>query len=124
MSYFFQQKCDVKLNNMVGQTSIGELMEELRNCHILITNDTGTMHLAALLGVRTVSIFGSTEPSLTGPLGRDHRVIRRHVECSPCFLRRCPLDFRCMTSIAPEEIAEAALELLEHEPEAKSKAAA
>ncbi len=117
MSYYFQQQCEVELNNMVGQTSIAELMEELRHCHILITNDTGTMHLAAMLGVKTVSIFGSTEPSLTAPLGHGHRVIRRHVECSPCFLRRCPLDFRCMTSIPPSEVAQAALELIRGENE-------
>jgi ADP-heptose:LPS heptosyltransferase len=53
----------------------------------------------ALLGVRTVSIFGSTEPTLTGPLGAGHTVVRRHVECSPCFLRDCPIDFRCMRDI-------------------------
>lgn len=118
MSYYFQQKCEVELKNMVGQTSIAELMEELRNCHLLITNDTGTMHLAALLGVKTVAIFGSTEPSLTAPLGHGHKVIRRHVECSPCFLRRCPLDFRCMTSIGPDEITQAAVAVLgEGDPE-------
>src|SRR5206468_4117184 len=55
--------------NRIGQTTLDQLIDELRQCHLLLTNDTGTMHLAALLGVSTVAIFGSTEPRLTGPLG-------------------------------------------------------
>ena len=81
-------------------------MDELRTCDLLLTNDTGTMHLAAHLGVPVVALFGSTEPRLTGPLGPGHRILRHHVECSPCFLRECPLDFRCMKAIeVPEVVA-------------------
>lgn len=98
--------------NLTGQTTLLQLCEELRKCRLILTNDTGTMHLAALLGVPTVSIFGSTEPDWTGPLGEDHIVLRRHVECSPCFLRTCPLDFRCMNGIAPSHAAEAVFALL------------
>jgi len=105
--------CPVKLENLVGRTSISELMERLQELHVLITNDTGTMHLAGLLGVQTVSIFGSTEPALTSPLGHGHRILRKHVECSPCFLRECPLDFRCMTRIEVNEVVEATLSLLQ-----------
>ena len=65
------------------------------------------MHLAAFLGVPTVAIFGSTEPQLTGPMGEGHVVIRHHVECSPCFLRECPLDFRCMKAVTVEEAVSA-----------------
>jgi ADP-heptose:LPS heptosyltransferase len=54
-----------------------------------------------------VAIFGSTEPALTGPVGTGHTVIRHHVECSPCFLRECPLDFRCMKRIAASEVISA-----------------
>jgi ADP-heptose:LPS heptosyltransferase len=79
----------------------------LRTCDLLLTNDTGTMHLAAFLGVPTVAIFGSTEPLLTGPLGPNHRIIRQHVSCSPCFLKECPLDFRCMEAVAVSEVVEA-----------------
>ncbi|MFT5469176.1 MAG: heptosyltransferase-2 [Verrucomicrobiales bacterium] len=127
MSYYFQKQCDVELNNLVGQTSMGELMDELRTCHLLITNDTGTMHLAALLGARTVSIFGSTEPALTAPLGKGHRVLREHVECSPCFLRECPLDFRCMKAVKVPMVVEATLEIIEDykkQPPAPAAAAA
>ena len=85
--------------NFVGKTSLRELMEELRKCDLLLTNDSGAMHLAAFLGVPVVAIFGSTEPALTGPLGSGHEILRRHVECSPCFLRECPIDFRCMQAV-------------------------
>lgn len=88
--------------NRAGETDIGDLVEELQTCHFLATNDTGTMHLAAALGVPTVAIFGSTEPALTAPVGRIHRVIRHQVDCSPCFLRECPIDYRCMLRIGPE----------------------
>jgi len=100
-----------KLSNLIGKTTLGELMENLRGCAALLTNDTGTMHLAAALGIPAVSIFGSTEPALTGPLGPGHRVLRHQAECSPCFLRECPLDFRCMKAVTVEEAAKAVLEL-------------
>ena len=70
------------------------------------------MHLATLLGVPVVAVFGSTEPPLTGPLGRGHHVIRHQVECSPCFLRECPIDFRCMKAVTVEEVVTAVTEAL------------
>jgi len=101
-----------KQTNLIGKTTLAELMDRLGECALLLTNDTGTMHLAAALGVPTVSIFGSTEPQLTGPLGSSHRVLRHHVACSPCFLRKCPLDFRCMKAVTVAETAKAVLEML------------
>ncbi len=98
--------------NRIGQTTIEELITELHDCRLLLTNDTGTMHLATLLGVPVVAIFGSTEDRLTGPLGEGHTVIRHHVECSPCFLRECPIDFRCMKAVTSEEVAAAVKRLL------------
>jgi len=99
--------------NRIGQTTLEQLIDELRQCHLLLTNDTGTMHLAALLGVSTVAIFGSTEPRLTGPLGDRHIVLRHHVECSPCFLRKCPIDFRCMKAVSVQEVADAVMSILQ-----------
>jgi heptosyltransferase II len=99
-------------SNRIGQTTLDQLIEELRGCRALLTNDTGTMHLAALLGVPVVAIFGSTEPALTGPLGNGHKIIRHHVECSPCFLRECPIDFRCMKEIAVPEVVNAVMSIL------------
>ena len=98
--------------NRIGQTTLDQLIDELRRCRLLLTNDTGTMHLAALLGVPVVAIFGSTEPRLTGPLGNGHIILRHHVECSPCFLRECPIDFRCMKAVTADEVAHAVLSLL------------
>jgi lipopolysaccharide heptosyltransferase II len=98
--------------NRIGQTTLDQLIGELRQCRLLLTNDTGTMHLAALLGVPVVAVFGSTEPRLTGPLGNGHIIFRHHVECSPCFLRECPIDFRCMKAVSADEVAGAVLSLL------------
>ncbi len=98
--------------NRIGKTTLGQLVTELRQCRLLLTNDTGTMHLAALLGVPVVAVFGSTEPRLTRPLGNGHIVLRHHVECSPCFLRECPIDFRCMKAVTAQEVADAVLSTL------------
>ena len=97
----------VPVTDLVGKTTLAELIGCLRECDLLLTNDTGTMHLAAFLGVPVVAIFGSTEPALTGPLGAGHTVLRHHVECSPCFLRECPIDFRCMKAIEVPEVVRA-----------------
>jgi lipopolysaccharide heptosyltransferase II len=98
--------------NRIGRTTLDQLIDELRECRLVLTNDTGTMHLAALLGVPVIAIFGSTEPRLTGPLGNSHIILRHHVECSPCFLRECPIDFRCMKAVSAQEAADAVLSLL------------
>jgi lipopolysaccharide heptosyltransferase II len=98
--------------NRIGQTTLDQLIDELRQCRLLLTNDTGTMHLAAFVGVPVVAIFGSTEPRLTGPLGNGHIIVRHHVECSPCFLRECPIDFRCMNAVTAQEVADAVLSML------------
>lgn len=96
--------------NFVGKTRLSELIAKLRQCQLLLTNDTGTMHLAAALGIPTVSIFGSTCPIETGPLGDRHTVIQHKVPCSPCFERECPFGhYECMTKITPEEVAAAVL---------------
>lgn len=106
-------KLGEKCVNRIGQTTLEELISELRNCRALLTNDTGTMHLAALLGLPVVAIFGSTAPQLTGPLGENHFVVRHHVECSPCFLRECPIDFRCMKEVTTQEVVNAMMSILQ-----------
>ena len=98
--------------NRIGQTTLDQLIFALRECRLLLTNDTGTMHLAALLGVPVVAVFGSTEPGLTGPLGDHHIILRHHVECSPCFLRKCPIDFRCMKGVGTQEVIDAVSSIL------------
>jgi lipopolysaccharide heptosyltransferase II len=98
--------------NLVGQTTLAQLIERLRECRLILTNDTGAMHLAAHVGVPVVAIFGSTEDRLTGPLGPGSHVLRHHVPCSPCFLRDCPLDLRCMNAVTVEEVTAVVLEEL------------
>jgi heptosyltransferase II len=111
------QAAGTPCEDRVGKTTLEQLMIELRACDLLLTNDTGAMHLAAFLGVRTVSIFGSTEPALTGPLGEGHTVLRHHVECSPCFLRECPIDFRCMKAVEVSEAVDAVMAALPNRTE-------
>ena len=99
--------------NRIGQTTLDQLIDELSECRLLLTNDTGTMHLASLLGVPVVAIFGSTDPRLTGPLGQGHSILRHQVECSPCFLRECPIDFRCMKAVSVDEVTDTLLSILQ-----------
>ena len=70
------------------------------------------MHIASALGVPTVAIFGATDDAATGPTGAHARVVREPVECSPCLLRECPIDHRCMTRVSAERVAQEALHLL------------
>jgi lipopolysaccharide heptosyltransferase II len=99
--------------NRIGQTTLDELITELGECALLLTNDTGTMHLATILGVPVVAVFGSTEPHLTGPLGSHHHIIHHQVECSPCFLRECPIDFRCMKAVTADEVTDSVSSILQ-----------
>lgn len=97
---------------LAGRTSLRELCAVLKACDLVLTNDSGPMHLAAAVGTPVVALFGSTSPELTGPgLPGDarHMVLRANAACSPCFLRRCPIDFRCMTGIRVEQVVEAVL---------------
>jgi heptosyltransferase-2 len=92
---------------LAGRTTLGQLMGLIRECSLLITNDSGPMHLAAALDVPQVAIFGSTSETATGPLSREAAVLKHPVECNPCFLRKCPTDFRCMTGISVAQVLEA-----------------
>jgi len=99
--------------NLAGKTSLRELMALLKLCRVLLTNDSGPMHVAAALGTPVVVPFGSTSPELTGPgMPGDprHRLLKSDAPCSPCFLRECPIDFRCMTGITVERVVEATID--------------
>ena len=101
--------------NLAGKTTLRELMSLLKLCRVLLTNDTGPMHVAAALGTPVVVPFGSTSPELTGPgLPGDprHHLLKSDAPCSPCFLRECPIDFRCMNGIGVEPVVEAVVEAL------------
>jgi heptosyltransferase-2 len=96
-----------------GRTSLGTFASLLGRCRLLLTNDTGAMHLAAALGVSCVALFGPTDPQLTGPLGRGHRVLRTPPACSPCRYRDCPIDHRCLRAIDVEAVVAAAESVLD-----------
>jgi len=94
---------------LAGDTSLRQLMALLAQCRLVVTNDSGPMHLAAALGRPVVAVFGSTDERATGPSGPHTRVVRRPVACSPCGLRECPIDFRCMTGVTVDDVYVAAL---------------
>jgi lipopolysaccharide heptosyltransferase II len=101
--------------NFAGKTTLRELCAGLKCCKLVLTNDTGPMHVAAALGTPVVVPFGSTSFELTGPGlpgNSDHALLKSDAPCSPCFLRECPIDFRCMKSIEVERVVEACLKIL------------
>ncbi|HXG64908.1 MAG TPA: glycosyltransferase family 9 protein, partial [Blastocatellia bacterium] len=97
---------------LAGRTNIAELKAVLACASLVISNDTGAAHVAAALGVPTVVIFGPTEHISTRPLSDLAAVVRRDVECSPCMLRDCPIDHRCMTRVEVNDVYRAAQILL------------
>jgi len=99
--------------NLAGETTLREFVELAAACRVFLTNDSGAMHVASALGVPTVAVFGATDDTTTGPTGSRARVVREFAECSPCLLRECPTDHRCMTRVTADRVAAAALELWE-----------
>jgi|SRR5579871_511361 len=102
----------VAAKNLAGETSLRQFIELAAACRVFLTNDSGAMHIASALGVPTAAVFGSTDDTTTGPSGCSVRVVREPVECSPCLLRECPIDHRCMTRVSAARVAQAARELL------------
>ncbi len=91
--------------NLAGRTDLTTLMALLEGARVVVSTDSGPMHLAAALGTPVVAMFGPTAPWRTGPYGRQHRVVREEMACSPCFRRRCSTK-QCMKNIRPEAVAE------------------
>jgi heptosyltransferase I len=94
--------------NLCGQTSLPEMVEWLRRCDLMVTNDTGPMHVAAALGKPLAAMFGPTEPRRTGPYGHPESVLRIDLPCSPCFKSHCtwkqPME--CLKAISPAMVFE------------------
>jgi heptosyltransferase-2 len=86
-------------------------MALIRCCSAFLTNDSGPMHIAAALGTPLLALFGSTNEVKTGPYPKG-RVIHKHVECSPCYKRVCPIDFRCMKRIEVDEVYNELMDVL------------
>jgi len=102
----------IEARNFAGRTRLAEFIEMTAACEVFLTNDSGAMHIASAAGVPTVAVFGATDHEATGPTGALARIIREPVDCSPCLLRECPIDHRCMTRVPADRVADTALDLL------------
>jgi heptosyltransferase-2 len=99
--------------SLVGETAIGELPALFSRCQLFIGNDSGAMHVAAAVGLAVVAVFGSTDPEGTAPMTQRRTIVRHAVSCSPCFLRECPVDHRCMERVEVADVLSAARHWLE-----------
>lgn len=98
--------------NLAGVTTLQETVHLLSQCRLVISNDSGLMHVAAALNVPTIAVFGSTNPVTTSPSGEKTAIVRKEAPCSPCLKKTCPTDFRCMTDIAVDDVVAAGKTLL------------
>jgi heptosyltransferase II len=94
--------------DLTGKTTIADFPALLSQCHLFLGNDSGAMHVAAAVGLPVVAIFGPTDPMGTAPVTLRSSIVREKAYCSPCFLRHCPTDHRCMTKISPQAVEAAA----------------
>ena len=94
--------------NLTGKTTIADLPALLSQCHLFIGNDSGAMHVAAAVGLPVVAVFGPTDPLGTAPVTPRCSIVQQKPYCSPCFLRRCPTDHRCMKAITSDMVEAAA----------------
>jgi heptosyltransferase II len=101
----------IETHNYAGETTLSQFIDLASACRVFLTNDSGAMHIASAAGVPTVAVFGATDDIGTGPTGPLSRVVREPVECSPCLLRECPIDHRCMTRVTPDRVVRTALEV-------------
>lgn len=104
--------CKTAPINLTGKTDLSEAIAIMSEIDLLISNDMGIAHVAPAVGTHTIVIFGPTNPSTTQPFSDNAMVIRKEVECSPCMLRDCSIDHRCMTRISVDEVFDAAMNRL------------
>lgn len=102
--------------DLTGKTQVEELAALLSRCSVFLGNDSGAMHVAAAVGLPVVAVFGPTDPHGTAPVTPRCTVVQQKPYCSPCFLRRCPTDHRCMTAVTPEMVSEPLLKALTEVP--------
>ncbi len=107
------EKLPESVINLAGKTSLKDLICLTKLCQVMLSNDSGPMHIAAATGAPLVALFGSTNEVLTGPYTNKATIIHKHVSCSPCYLRTCPIDFKCMKRIETDEVYEKIIQWLE-----------
>ena len=90
--------------DLTGKTTIADLPALLSQCHLFLGNDSGAMHVAAAVGLPVVAIFGPTDPFGTAPVTPRCAIVQQRPYCSPCFLRRCPTDHRCMKQVTADMV--------------------
>jgi heptosyltransferase-2 len=95
-----------------GKTTVLQLAALLKRCDLLVTNDTGPMHVADAAGTKILAVFGPTDPVTTSPYGPNCRIVTADAECAPCLLRHCPTDHLCMTAVAVDAVFEEAAAML------------
>jgi lipopolysaccharide heptosyltransferase I len=92
-----------KATSLAGKTSLRDVARIIGNARFVLTNDTGTMHLAAALGVKVFALFGPTDPKRTGPYGKGHIIIKSDSPCSPCFKKKCSVP-HCMENVTVDRV--------------------
>jgi heptosyltransferase-2 len=113
------EKSRLKPFVLTGKTSLDEIVAVLSEIDLLVSNDMGLAHIAPAVGTETLVIFGPTNEKTTRPFPEIADIIRVNVECSPCMLRDCPIDHRCMTRVAPEAVFAKAAEKLNAKPRSR-----
>ena len=106
------EQMTVPFTNTTARTTLGQFLSLCAHTKLIVCNDSGAMHAASLFQTPGVALFGSTEPRWTGPISNSITVLQEDVACSPCFLRECPIDFRCMDQLSEERVLEACREKL------------
>lgn len=107
-----QKDCNVPLYRLGEETSLAQLPALIDKLAILVTNDSGPMHIAAARKIPIIAFFGPTDSASTSPWQSIHLICEHPVPCSPCFLRECPIDHPCMKNIENYSVAESLLKLL------------